>query len=73
MFTMRPEVEFAMAEEALAAIIGFGLRTPISVSKQSTETRKPEPSKPLQGLVIFNEIWPKQLGFFDRPAGKKPF
>ena len=23
------------------------------------------------GRVIFNEIWPKQLGFFNRPAGKK--
>src|SRR6059036_2995732 len=23
------------------------------------------------GRVVFNEIWPKQLGFFNRPAGKK--
>src|SRR3989440_11464425 len=23
------------------------------------------------GRVIFNEIWPKQLGFFNKPAGKK--
>src|SRR5437899_5133171 len=23
------------------------------------------------GRVVFNEIWPKQLGFFNKPAGKK--
>ena len=71
LFADATEVEFAMAEGAFARTTASGLRTRTSASKRFTEMPKRKVIETTAGRVIFNEIWPKQLGFFNKAAGKK--
>jgi DNA-directed RNA polymerase subunit beta' len=52
-------------------MIGFCSRTPIAGGKLTLEIPTPRYSRQLPGAFIFNQIWPKELGFFNKPAGKK--
>src|SRR5436190_1079741 len=71
LFADATEVEFAMAEGSIHTHDRIRLKNP-DLGKQTiygnAEARTIETTA---GRVIFNEIWPKQLGFFNRPAGKK--
>src|SRR6187399_2184367 len=70
-FADAAEVEFAMAEGSIHTHDRIRIKNP-DFGKQTiygnAEARTIETTA---GRVIFNEIWPKQLGFFNRPAGKK--
>src|SRR5438309_238339 len=71
LFTDAAEVEFAMGEGSVRTHDririknrDFGRKTIYGNAEAKTIETTP-------GRVIFNEIWPSQLGFFNRPAGKK--
>jgi DNA-directed RNA polymerase subunit beta' len=65
------EVEFAMAEGSVHAHDRIRIKNP-DFGKQTiygnAETKTIETTP---GRVIFNQIWPSQLGFFNKAAGKK--
>ncbi len=65
------EVEFAMADGAVKTHDRIRLKNP-DFGKETiygdSETRVIETTA---GRVIFNEIWPEGLGFFNKAAGKK--
>ena len=65
------EVEFAMADGAVKTHDRIRLKNP-DFGRETiygdSETRVVETTA---GRVIFNEIWPDKLGFFNKPAGKK--
>ena len=48
-----------------------GLRIPTLARKRFTAMRTRRSIETTAGRVIFSEIWPKQLGFFNKAAGKK--
>jgi DNA-directed RNA polymerase subunit beta' len=68
---MPTEVEFAMADGSVKTHDRIRFRNP-DFGKETiygdSETRVIETTA---GRVIFNEIWPDGLGFFNKPAGKK--
>src|SRR5467141_1773506 len=71
LFTDAAEVEFAVGEGSVRTHDririknrDFGRKTIYGNAEAKTIETTP-------GRVIFNEIWPSQLGFFNRPAGKK--
>ncbi len=71
LFDNATEVEFAMADGAVKTHDRIRLRNP-DFGKETiygdAETRVIETTA---GRVIFNEIWPNKLGFFNKAAGKK--
>jgi DNA-directed RNA polymerase subunit beta' len=71
LFDNATEVEFAMADGAVKTHDRIRFKNP-DFSKETIygdkETRVIETTA---GRVIFNEIWPKGLGFFNKAAGKK--
>jgi DNA-directed RNA polymerase subunit beta' len=71
LFDNAVEVEFAMADGAVKTHDRIRLRNP-DFGRETiygdSETRVIETTA---GRVIFNEIWPEKLGFFNKPAGKK--
>ncbi|HXA08570.1 MAG TPA: DNA-directed RNA polymerase subunit beta' [Chthoniobacterales bacterium] len=71
LFDNATEVEFAMADGAVKTHDRIRLRNP-DFGKETiygdAETRVIETTA---GRVIFNEIWPDKLGFFNKAAGKK--
>jgi DNA-directed RNA polymerase subunit beta' len=71
LFDNATEVEFAMADGAVKTHDRIRFKNP-DFSKDTIygdkETRVIETTA---GRVIFNEIWPKGLGFFNKAAGKK--
>jgi DNA-directed RNA polymerase subunit beta' len=71
LFDNATEVEFAMADGAVKTHDRIRLRNP-DFGKETiygdAETRVMETTA---GRVIFNEIWPDKLGFFNKAAGKK--
>ena len=71
LFADATEVEFAMAEGSIRTHDRIRIKNP-DYSQQTTygnaETKIIETTA---GRVIFNQIWPKQLGFFNKAAGKK--
>src|SRR5450432_3620643 len=71
LFADATEVEFAMADGAVKTHDRIRLRNP-DFGKQTiygdAQTRVMETTA---GRVLFNEIWPDKLGFFNKPAGKK--
>ena len=52
-------------------MIGFGSKTPIARGKPVFGNSDASVIETTAGRVIFNQIWPKELGFFNKPAGKK--
>jgi len=71
LFDNAVEVEFAMADGAVKTHDRIRLRNPDFGQETiygDSETRVMETTA---GRVIFNEIWPDKLGFFNKPAGKK--
>ena len=71
LFDNAVEVEFAMADGAVKTHDRIRLRNPDFGQETiygDSETRVIETTA---GRVIFNEIWPDKLGFFNKPAGKK--
>src|SRR5882757_2243106 len=71
LFVDAAEAEFAMSEGSIHTHDRIRLKNP-DFGKQTiygnAEAKRIETTA---GRVIFNEIWPKQLGFFNKPAGKK--
>jgi DNA-directed RNA polymerase subunit beta' len=71
LFANATEVEFAMADGAVKTHDRIRFQNPDS----GLETIYGNPAERViettAGRVIFNEIWPKKLGFFNKPAGKK--
>src|SRR4030088_1623784 len=71
LFDNAVEVEFAMSEGSVKTHDRVRLKNPDFAQQTiygNTDTRTIETTA---GRVIFNEIWPKQLGFFNKAAGKK--
>src|SRR5467141_3540530 len=71
LFAEPVEVEFAMAEGSVKTHDRIRFKNP-DFGKQTifgkADTKTIETTA---GRVIFNQIWPKELGFFNRAAGKK--
>src|SRR5438128_2508279 len=71
LFAEPVEVEFAMAEGSIKTHDRIRFKNP-DFGKQTifgkADTKTIETTA---GRVIFNQIWPKELGFFNRAAGKK--
>jgi DNA-directed RNA polymerase subunit beta' len=65
------EVEFAMVEGAIKTHDRILFKNPDR--GRQTNFGNPDSSviETTAGRVIFNQIWPKELGFFNKPAGKK--
>ncbi|HYR41739.1 MAG TPA: DNA-directed RNA polymerase subunit beta', partial [Terriglobia bacterium] len=65
------EVEFAMADGSVKTHDRIRFKNP-DVGRESIYGNSAERViETTAGRVIFNEIWPKKLGFFNKPAGKK--
>lgn len=71
LFASSAEVELAIAEKAISTHSWIRLKNP----DFGRETVYGDPAKKIiettAGRVRFNEIWPENLGFFNKPAGKK--
>src|SRR5216117_943387 len=71
LFAEAVEVEFAMAEGSVKTHDRIRFQNP-DFGKQTifgkADVKRIETTA---GRVIFNQIWPKELGFFNRAAGKK--
>src|SRR5881398_1408865 len=65
------EVEFAMAEGSIRAHDRIRIKNPDFGKQTIYGNAEAKTIETTSGRVVFNEIWPKQLGFFNRPAGKK--
>ena len=68
----RPKSMFAMADGAVKTHDRIRLQNPDF--GQETDLRRLRPRRVIEttvGRVIFNEIWPDELGFFNKAAGKK--
>jgi DNA-directed RNA polymerase subunit beta' len=71
LFADANEVEFAMTEGTVKTHDRIRIKNPdfnLSTIYGSAEVKTIETTA---GRVIFNQIWPKELGFFNKPAGKK--
>src|SRR6516225_8800618 len=65
------EVEFAMAEGTIKTHDRIRFQNP-DFGKQTIFGKSDVKTiETTAGRVIFNQIWPKELGFFNKPAGKK--
>jgi DNA-directed RNA polymerase subunit beta' len=65
------EVEFAMAEGAIKTHDRIRIQNPDFGEETIFGSADAKTIETTSGRVIFNQIWPKQLGFFNKPAGKK--
>src|SRR5438034_2139303 len=71
LFADAAEVEFGMANGAIKTHDRIRFKNP-DFGKETIYGNSVERTiETTAGRVIFNEIWPKQLGFFNKPAGKK--
>src|SRR6201747_1120585 len=71
LFANAAEVEFAMADGKVKTHDRIRFKNPdvgLTTIYGNPAERVIETTA---GRVIFNEIWPKKLGFFNKPAGKK--
>jgi DNA-directed RNA polymerase subunit beta' len=71
LFADSTEVEFAMAEGSIHTHDRIRLKNPDLGKQTIYGNAEASTIETTAGRVIFNEIWPKELGFFNRPAGKK--
>ena len=65
------EVEFAMADGAVKTHDRIRLKNPDFGQETIYGDSEARVIETTAGRVIFNEIWPDKLGFFNKPAGKK--
>src|SRR5437588_5906517 len=71
LFAEPVEVEFAMAEGSVKTHDRIRFQNP-DFGKQTVFGKSDvKVIETTAGRVIFNQIWPKELGFFNRAAGKK--
>jgi DNA-directed RNA polymerase subunit beta' len=71
LFADATEVEFAMAEGSVRTHDRIRIKNPDHGQQTAYGNTEAKVIETTAGRVIFNEIWPKQLGFFNKPAGKK--
>jgi DNA-directed RNA polymerase subunit beta' len=71
LFENATEVEFAMADGAVKTHDRIRLKNPDFGKDTIYGDRETRVMETTAGRVIFNEIWPDKLGFFNKAAGKK--
>ena len=71
LFENASEVEFAMADGAVKTHDRIRLKNPDFGRQTIYGDSQIRVIETTAGRVIFNEIWPDKLGFFNKPAGKK--
>jgi DNA-directed RNA polymerase subunit beta' len=71
LFADATEVEFAMAEGSVRTHDRIRIKNPDHGQQTAYGNSEAKVIETTAGRVIFNEIWPRQLGFFNKPAGKK--
>src|SRR4029077_3384489 len=71
LFADPAEVEFAKAEGTVHTHDRVRIKNPDFGRRTIYGNAEAKTIETTPGRVIFNEIWPKQLGFFNKPAGKK--
>ena len=71
LFSDATEVEFAMAEGSIRTHDRIRIKNPDHGQQTTFGNAEAKVIETTAGRVIFNEIWPKQLGFFNKAAGKK--
>jgi len=71
LFADATEVEFAMAEGSVRTHERIRIKNPDHGQQTTYGNADAKVIETTAGRVIFNQIWPKQLGFFNKAAGKK--
>src|SRR5499425_932293 len=71
LFADASEVEFAMVEGTIKTHDRILFKNPDRGRHTSFGNADASVIETTAGRVIFNQIWPKELGFFNKPAGKK--
>ncbi len=71
LFAEPVEVEFAMAEGSVKTHDRIRFQNPDRGRQTIFGTAEAKTIETTAGRVIFNQIWPKELGFFNKAAGKK--
>jgi DNA-directed RNA polymerase subunit beta' len=71
LFSDATEVEFAMAEGSIRTHDRIRIKNPDHGQQTTFGNAEVKILETTAGRVIFNQIWPKQLGFFNKAAGKK--
>jgi len=71
LFDNATEVEFAMADSAVRTHDRIRFRNPDFGKETIYGEKEIRVIETTAGRVIFNEIWPQGLGFFNKAAGKK--
>ncbi|TMP94271.1 MAG: hypothetical protein E6L07_09255, partial [Verrucomicrobia bacterium] len=71
LFVDAAEVEFAMAEGSVRTHDRIRIKNPDFGRQTIYGNAEDKTIETTAGRVVFNEIWPKQLGFFNKAAGKK--
>src|SRR5467141_3738708 len=71
LFSEAVEVEFAMAEGSVKTHDRIRFRNPDLGQDTVYGNKEARIIDTTAGRVIFNQIWPQNLGFFNKPAGKK--
>ena len=71
LFENATEVEFAMADGAVKTHDRIRLKNPDFGKDTIYGDKETRVMETTAGRVIFNEIWPDKLGFFNKAAGKK--
>src|ERR1700737_1888823 len=71
LFSEAVEVEFAMAEGSVKTHDRIRFRNPDLGQDTVYGNKEARIIDTTAGRVIFNQIWPQTLGFFNKPAGKK--
>jgi len=71
LFADAAEVEFVMAEGSVHTHDRIRIKNPDFGRKTIYGNAEAKTIETTPGRVIFNEIWPSQLGFFNKAAGKK--
>ena len=71
LFENAVEVEFAMADGAIKTHDRIRLKNPDFGQQTVFGTAEGKVIETTAGRVIFHQIWPKELGFFNKAAGKK--
>src|SRR5438132_1194637 len=71
LFAEPVEVEFAMAEDSVKTHDRIRFQNPDRGRQTIFGNADAKIIETTAGRVIFNQIWPKELGFFNKAAGKK--
>lgn len=71
MFASADEVHYAVDDGALSLHDPIILRNPDHGRDTVYGDKNAKTIETTPGRVFFNEIWPKELGFYNKPAGKK--